>query len=381
MNILLLVTGFPTEKDSARSAFNLKYADELVLLGHQITVLYLRSIHPKRGLVRRCKMSNHNIIEYSLLLPFIDFKKQVYIFKFLFNLSLIFHKIKCDVIQGIGGNTAIIANILAKKINKSYFIHFIGSDLNVDIKYLIKNTLYKKSITDALCYGFESKALERIFSENFPDLTAKHVLYRGIDYMSYNYNYNIAKEIKILFLGGFPHNNNLKGGYTLLDSILLLNSKKIKNNICFNIGGPDIIDLSGFLKKINNPKIQVNVLGLLKKEEIKNHMFNSNIIVIPSEFEGIPNVMWEGMATGNLIIASSVGGIPEVLSMDSCGVLVPSNSPNILTDEIFKYINNPLKIEEKAILSRSVVEKFYYSDFVKKNIELLDNMRLTDINN
>lgn len=380
MNILLLVTGFPSEKDPARSAFNLRYADELVLLGHQVTVLYLRSIHPKRSLIRRCKISNHNIIEFSLLLPFIDFKKQIYIFKFLFNLSLTFHKIKCDVIQGIGGDTAIPANIIAKKINKSYFIQFIGNDLNIDIKYLIKNTVYKKSITDSSCYGFESKALEIIFSKNFPNLNKKHVLYRGIDFISYNYNFNIANEIQILFLGGFPYNNNIKGGYTLLESILLLNSKKIKNNICFNIGGPDIIDLSGFLKKINNPKIRVNVIGLVEKEEIKNQMSNSNIIVIPSESEGIPNVMWEGMASGNLIIASSVGGIPEVLSIDSCGVLVPANSPNVMTDEFFKYVNNPHKIEEKAILSRSVVEKFYYSDFVKKNIELLDNMLLTDIN-
>lgn len=48
----------------------------------------------------------------------------------------------------------------------------------------------------------------------------------------------------------------------------------------------------------------------------------SDVFVLPSHTEGFPNVIIEAMAMGKAIIATSVGAIPEMLSME-CGVVVP----------------------------------------------------------
>ena len=44
---------------------------------------------------------------------------------------------------------------------------------------------------------------------------------------------------------------------------------------------------------------------------------------MPSLHEGLPYVLLEAMTAGVPVVASSVGGLPEVLQLDRCGLLVP----------------------------------------------------------
>jgi glycosyltransferase involved in cell wall biosynthesis len=58
----------------------------------------------------------------------------------------------------------------------------------------------------------------------------------------------------------------------------------------------------------------------------------SDMIVIPSRSEGLPNVLLEAMAFGKAVVATCVGGIPEVLSDRINGLVVPPEDPVRLAD-------------------------------------------------
>ncbi|MDC0296334.1 glycosyltransferase family 4 protein [Akkermansiaceae bacterium] len=369
MKIIFIVTGLPSINEPARSRFNYKYAKALADKGHDVEVFYLRSINPKRKLVRRTSTNNLNVLEFSLTIPFIKISLQSFFFRKLFNFVLRFKKISADVIQGSGGATAIAANIVSKRINKPYFIQYIGTDLNYDIKYLINNTSYKNSINECSHHGFESRALQDIFTSYFPHLENNSVLYRGIG--DYDYNYRLGYEVQVLFLGGFPYKNDIKGGELLLKAIKLLDSKNLSSNVCFNIGGPEVPDLSIFSKSIKNNKIRINSLGAISHRQVIQELQKSNILLIPSRAEGLPNVLWEGLATGNLVIANKVGGITEILSMNDCGYLLNSISSNSISEAIASFINERWIVEDFAFRGREVVERFNYKKFINNNISIL----------
>jgi teichuronic acid biosynthesis glycosyltransferase TuaC len=61
-------------------------------------------------------------------------------------------------------------------------------------------------------------------------------------------------------------------------------------------------------------------------EEVATWMAAANLITLPSYMEGCPNVVLEALACGRPVVATNVGGIPEIMS-DAGGRLVPPRNP------------------------------------------------------
>jgi len=59
-----------------------------------------------------------------------------------------------------------------------------------------------------------------------------------------------------------------------------------------------------------------------------------DVVVMPSRWEGVGLVVMEGMAAGRPVIASNVGGIPELIEHGKTGLLVQSENPAALADAI-----------------------------------------------
>jgi glycosyltransferase involved in cell wall biosynthesis len=76
----------------------------------------------------------------------------------------------------------------------------------------------------------------------------------------------------------------------------------------------------------------------------------SDIIVIPSRSEGLPNVLLEAMALGKPVIATNAGGIPEVIRNGVNGVLVPIADPESMARAMSMLLTSG---EQRAILGRN----------------------------
>ncbi len=72
-----------------------------------------------------------------------------------------------------------------------------------------------------------------------------------------------------------------------------------------------------------------------------NELLNSfDIFVLPSLFEGLPNVLLEAMACAKPIVATSVAGVPEVVVDGFTGLLVPPKNPEALAKRISALLEN-----------------------------------------
>mgnify|MGYP003951367827 FL=1 len=99
------------------------------------------------------------------------------------------------------------------------------------------------------------------------------------------------------------------------------------------------------LKKIES-KINARVIYCTntKWEDTMIELKSSKILVIPSRMESIPQVIKEAFFLKIPVIATNVGGIPELITNNETGILVPPNNPELL----LKNINELLEDGGKA---------------------------------
>lgn len=67
----------------------------------------------------------------------------------------------------------------------------------------------------------------------------------------------------------------------------------------------------------------------------------SDIVCQPSHEEGLPNAVLEAMAAGRPVVASRVGGLPEIIESEVEGLLVPARDPDALADALVDLATNP----------------------------------------
>jgi glycosyltransferase involved in cell wall biosynthesis len=76
------------------------------------------------------------------------------------------------------------------------------------------------------------------------------------------------------------------------------------------------------------------------------------ILVMPSHAEGLPLALMEAMAAGVPVVASSVGGIPELVAHTSTGLVVPPNDVHKLTSAVMELLNQPRQLAAMREASR-----------------------------
>jgi glycosyltransferase involved in cell wall biosynthesis len=116
---------------------------------------------------------------------------------------------------------------------------------------------------------------------------------------------------------------------------------------------------------------QVEFLG--RRSDIADLMRNMDILVLPSLWEGMPNVALEAMACGLPLIATAVGGTPEVVVDAKTGLLVPSQDVEALAAAMAKMLQNPEWVERMGRAGRERVEcSFSIQNTVQMTVDLYD---------
>ncbi|HPP30376.1 MAG TPA: glycosyltransferase [bacterium] len=127
--------------------------------------------------------------------------------------------------------------------------------------------------------------------------------------------------------------------------------------IIYNIRQDWILDIVGEGEKMEEYKAMVKNLSLDKfihfhggktKAEIAGMMQNSDFFVLPSRFENLPCVLLESLCCGLPVVATKVGGIPEIIS-ETNGILVEPDNPTALADAMLYMMDNADKYDREKI--------------------------------
>ncbi|MCA9599336.1 MAG: glycosyltransferase [Myxococcales bacterium] len=78
----------------------------------------------------------------------------------------------------------------------------------------------------------------------------------------------------------------------------------------------------------------VTFAGARPHTEIPEWLARSDVLALPSRHEGCPNVVLEALACGRPVVATRVGGIPELVSSKMLGELVAPDAPRCLADAL-----------------------------------------------
>jgi len=299
----------------------------------------------------------------------------------------------------------IILNLF--KLRKNYSVCFILSG-TLFIPTFFLSLLGKKAVLTAV--ASESNYIKYKSKKNFGDfihliivsimerISFKYANKIGFESPSVSYSFNVKKYTNKLFSGNmhiksdnFSKTVSLfereyvigyigrlseeKGILNFIKAVpVIFNSLDINVNILIGGSGPLESSINEYLSEGNIDKVQI--MGWIPHEELPNYLNNIKLIVFPSFTEGLPNLLLEAMACGTIVVATSVGGIPDVIKDGETGFLLENNSPECIAETALKILHMPDdKLEKVSDNARALVEeKFTFEAAVERWSEIMEGI-------
>ncbi|MEP6760571.1 MAG: glycosyltransferase family 4 protein [Sporichthyaceae bacterium] len=102
-------------------------------------------------------------------------------------------------------------------------------------------------------------------------------------------------------------------------------------------------------RRISDEDLPVRLLG--RRDDVADLLAAADLVVVPSSWEGQPLVVQEALRAGAPLVATAVGGIPDLVG--DAAVLVPYGDPAALADAIAKLLDDPAGRDWLAATARA----------------------------
>jgi teichuronic acid biosynthesis glycosyltransferase TuaC len=86
---------------------------------------------------------------------------------------------------------------------------------------------------------------------------------------------------------------------------------------------------------------RARLIGPVPHDAIASWLAACDVLVLPSHAEGTPNVVLEALASGRRVVATSVGGVPDLITSPTLGTLVPAHAPRRLAHALVEALATP----------------------------------------
>ncbi|MCQ2061111.1 MAG: glycosyltransferase [Fibrobacter sp.] len=194
--------------------------------------------------------------------------------------------------------------------------------------------------------------------------------------------HSITDKFKILFVG---RHIERKGICYLIEAAKYLPADQFEIRI---VGTGDLTEkLKAQAAEISKSKdldfspAPIIFTGKLSSAELENEYRNANVFVLPAivdskgDTEGLGVVLIEAMELGLPIVASNVGGIPDVVVDGETGILVPEKNPQALANAFKRLAADPALVETLLKGGRKrIAECFSWDKIVERQIKVYERV-------
>jgi glycosyltransferase involved in cell wall biosynthesis len=134
---------------------------------------------------------------------------------------------------------------------------------------------------------------------------------------------------------------------------------KARDDVQFLIGGDGVL-FEHIEAEIREAGLtdKVRLLGWIPYRNISAHLNELRLLVLPSYSEGLPVIVIYAMACGTVPLATSVGGIPDLITDGVTGFIMEDNSPECIAKTVVRALRHP-GLERIALNARRLAETQY----------------------
>jgi glycosyltransferase involved in cell wall biosynthesis len=175
---------------------------------------------------------------------------------------------------------------------------------------------------------------------------------------------NIKNKKIVLYAGRLLA---LKGVDVLIQAVPKV-LETVKDEVLFVFAGSGVN--SGLLHKIEADPEHLLFTGPLQKDLLIPLMAKSTLTVLPSYHENCPYSVLESMACGTPVVATNVGGLPEIITHNYDGLLVDCGSPNSLAWAILRVLQDDDFRNELGKRAKStIIKRFSWQKNISKYLD------------
>jgi glycosyltransferase involved in cell wall biosynthesis len=290
-------------------------------------------------------------------------------------LSQVVSSFSPDILHSFLGTKNLWGMAVARKQGVSVKI---ASIRNTDKKEFIGIHLYKNWADKIIC---NTRLAADIAKKEYGVPEEKlAVVYNAIDLK----RFKEAKPLTDLRVSlGLPENTILgvtvarfaeqKNHLGLIRALKILHQEGLLDNIHYLlVGNPadrELFEKISSEIKISGLSQKVTYLGV--RQDIPEILKSCDFMVLPSFYEGFPNVVLEAMAAGVFVIATPTGGTPELVEDWVNGLLASGTEPQDLAFSIEKYIKMPSLNKTNILIAASNKTEEHSQLNIFKQIEIL----------
>jgi glycosyltransferase involved in cell wall biosynthesis len=339
-------------------------------------------ISPRRfSNIKHKNLIHHEFFDISIVPSFISVFIQTFIIMACFR-----QKRNMDAVVTFSPLEGLIGTIFKIFSKKTKLIVAFHSDSISGIELGMKNTI-KKNIYKKILQTIEASVIKKsdlvIFVSEYDrehilkrykieNISATKVIYNNINTprikeLNKEFALNVRKYKKVIGFVGNLHENG-KGLKYLLESFY--NVKQIlPNSTLVIVGiGPDLQKLKTLTSRLN---LDNDVVFLGFQENPLRYMKSFNLMVLPSLHEAFPLVILEALYIKIPVIASNVGGIPEILKYDK--LMFESKNVSELTAKILLLLQDEKEYKQALELCEERRKKFIF-DWQERMVNEIKNI-------